>query len=791
MSPTRHAAVRRIAAGAAIAALALALLVRAADAAEPHRLRVSFTHGLSMRADTWATAKVSVVNPGPAGEFEVVGWDDGSTPRVLCRRAFRMPARSTMTLPLLMRPPVCEGLRFELRQGDRVLASERFRKPVFVSPYDLFVVGVATGERSFGASAPRDRATKIRFHNNITQWDLPERWFGYDLADAVAVAGLPENGITTAQREALRQYVAAGGILVLSPGDTADWLLDDTFDPLNPAEVIGRRMLEDLAPLTDVFGPWPGAPARIPMWEVRPLRGDVLLQAGQSPLAAAAPYGAGEVLFVALDLTHKDIQSWHGLGLFYRRLLSRRDPLNRVGQTQLRTAAPDLLMGLVGARVAGTWLIGLLLATNLALVIGALAWMRRRGRVELGFLIACAVAPVFALGACELGRALGGVSETTVGVIAVARSTAGSTAARVTSLAGVVSPGGVECDMRVPYDATAAFWPVQPEAYVSGDLPMEGAPVSFTDEDVKMLSGIKLPPRWLLPVESVRCDDSFGQVDGVAVPGPKGIAVRVRNRTRQTLRRPFVVCNRSVRAVEDLSPGEEAEVTLDSGAALATPLDFSHELVKDERSLLRHRIVAALLERPFAFQYDNHVRLYAWLDDPARAANVHVKAGNDRADRRAEALWIVDLPWSAGGGGGMLLPKGSLRMTPAEPQTPFYGNGRWRPVLTGLQASIEFRVPTAVRRLAPTRLTLFLSTSGRRMDRSFRLWNRRSEKWDVITMPGDRVDVPDPAAYYDPADGAVKAKVRLAAPADEDLGSTHERLTRIKELDAEIEGRMP
>jgi len=779
-------------------ALAVAALLVGAGPAHARRypvLRVSFGYSRKAKADCWVPSRVTVTNnENRPQSYTVVAYDNSTLPRTLAQRRFTVPARSMKTLRLYVRPPTCERVTFELRQGERVIATANVT-PWFLSPRDGFVLAFGAGEGALSVPADRERESqgkRLVFLNVGDPQMLPERWMGYDTLDAVALNPVGAEELPPAQRRALVAWVRRGGLLILTATERSEWLANGFLTDLSPVEVLGRRWLHDFSSLTRAFGPWQNPPVRIPLTEARPLDGEVLLRAGQLPLVVARDEGAGRVVFVGFDLSNDFVRRWEHLEGFYWWLLRQRDATGALGQTRLRQEAPTLLMAMMGARVVSRGTIAVWLGVYLLLFVAGYIFARHRGRPELAWPLGLGVAPLFAVAVYLAGGALSGVMGASAASLSLVRTGPGDRTATVQSLVGLLSPEGASCEIGLPHDASAFFWPVPP---APADREQVGATAGGMDlmlRDVLRLRGVRLAQRFMLPIEVVRCVPDFGRIEGRATPGPDGIEVRVTNASPHTLRDPFVVFNRNVAALEDLSPGESATVRLTRATALATPKAFSHALVKGEKELRRDRVVKALFSRRYEALADTAVRFFGWVEPAAVNGDLEVDGLARPLDRREEALWSVRLPWTAPpAGAGVLVPKGAALALPTAPQMPYYRRGQWEPIVGTLHLTLDFQVPWLVRDLHPRRITLFLGVGGAAARTELAVWNRRTGTWDEVERAGREVALERPRDYYAPGSGTVRVRV-LAAPVVTLAETTvRERLPWIEDLDVEMAGVLP
>jgi len=162
---------------------------------------------------------------------------------------------------------------------------------------------------------------------------LPNRWYGYEGVDAVAIAtGNPARitALTTggSQGDALVRWVTLGGRVLLCVGKEAPTVLAPESDlaRLVPGKLAPGGMMElrDAAPLEDFAAKKAESPEKVPSSDANPLRlnsprlidveGQVLLPTDPKqqdhPLIVRAPFHFGEVTLVTLDLDLPPLSRW-------------------------------------------------------------------------------------------------------------------------------------------------------------------------------------------------------------------------------------------------------------------------------------------------------------------------------------------------------------------------------------------------------------------------------------------------------------------------------------------------
>jgi len=246
---------------------------------------------------------------------------------------------------------------------------------------------------------------------------LPDAWMGYDAADAIILYSLDLENLSTPQRQALRNWVIAGGHLIFCFSGNAGMYQSAAPREWLPVTVSGTRELKGFGDLSKL----PGLQAGDPLDEhggvvarATPKPGSTVLYTqstpeGDVPLVVTAPEGYGRKTFVAMDLGNRPFRGWAGLGRLSRVLISMVErPSNAVGDDNALQRHVGNLSGR-GFRLPSFWIIGLFLAIYILLIspVNYLI-LRRLGRKEWSMITIPALVAIFSLGAYAVARSLHG-----------------------------------------------------------------------------------------------------------------------------------------------------------------------------------------------------------------------------------------------------------------------------------------------------------------------------------------------------------------------------------------------
>jgi hypothetical protein len=332
---------------------------------------------------------------------------DGTRSTVRSERPYQfLPGQQTRML-LYVKPGQLDA-DFVIRlvrdsEGRDEIAFQRFSTRYEADPLHPRQAIPATQELMVGLGPPIGLASVLTNRNlgqqpdheaNFVNLDsaapFPTRWYGYDGVDWLILStSRPEIfGVfspPSAQLAALKQWVRLGGRLLLCVGDHAQEMLgpDAPFADFVPGRFVGTKTLRPARafesyiaasePLPETRG---AAGGRLNIPQIADVRGRVEVQEGPDlPLVVRAPYGFGEVVFVAVDLDQPPFSRWSQRGRLVARLLGFADPSQPQDPVQQVYGFNDLsgqlragLDQFTGVKIAPFWLVALLIAIYIAFI---------------------------------------------------------------------------------------------------------------------------------------------------------------------------------------------------------------------------------------------------------------------------------------------------------------------------------------------------------------------------------------------------------------------------------------
>lgn len=176
---------------------------------------------------------------------------------------------------------------------------------------------------------------------------IPSRWIGFDAIDLVVLQDFPHSALTPNQITALRGYAASGGALLALGGANWQRLSTSPLADLWPVvpQSSNTASVSEMSLLVNRFARFPnmtgadrlgGAPVLVTRGALK--KGNrVLLGDKSAPILAANDFGAGQVLFLAVDPTQPPFLGWRGLERLWPdifRPTSRPAQIASLGETQ-------------------------------------------------------------------------------------------------------------------------------------------------------------------------------------------------------------------------------------------------------------------------------------------------------------------------------------------------------------------------------------------------------------------------------------------------------------------------
>jgi hypothetical protein len=158
--------------------------------------------------------------------------------------------------------------------------------------------------------------------------ELPGRWDALDAVDLIALRDVSLAPLRTEQMQALQQWLARGGHLLITGGP--DWTIytHPYWRELLPLKVTSMVEVTTLRPLEALVGVRAPEDIRLSILHAEAIDGKILARTDDHALLIAQKRGRGEVVFVAFDPGRAPFTAWDGTPMLWRALFRLDETLN-------------------------------------------------------------------------------------------------------------------------------------------------------------------------------------------------------------------------------------------------------------------------------------------------------------------------------------------------------------------------------------------------------------------------------------------------------------------------------
>jgi len=778
---------------------------KTANETAPNISRAIVGFSLRTRENTWTPMYMTIENPGPAADAEIVIGSqrmDGQRLPGLTRTKLRLPAKSTTDHISYVQEQCGQEYALELRVNDRLVDQRRIDSH-HLSPRRLFVLGLSTHGDGFTCDIRNDLTDmvgRVEFNNTYSMSRIPDRWQGLASVDAIVLGDRPEMGISVSQEQAVLDWVRAGGILILCPAVADDRYDGALFADISPVRVVGRKKVRSLAPFEAKYGAIDWKDTRIHVSETQLIDGKVHMQIDQLPLMISRREGLGVVVFVAFDISAKPVSAMRNMMFFYQDLLALRGGLPKIEGTDLAGASSAKLDEIMGVRIPPLWILAVCLGVNFVVVALVLAWKSQRR--EIGFVILVIVAPIIALIINFIDAFSATTPHNSAGAIHVIQSASGESRCAGSGYHALFTKNEVRQDIRFPDEATcfpgALITKCQIDKNRKSAVAAFGGTVETNDSDLKSINQLHVRARAVSKFQTDFITRMDGPVHATASYNAEGISVEIANNSSKLLRHGFVLSNRNAIAIDDLSPGEKTRVQLDGGTSCGMMGAFSRTALKSKGDAQRDAIVRSLFAtKQISEIADTGALVCAWFDGmPDRVRPSGIEGAPQPG---TETLWIIHAD-AEQAGGEILLPKGAAAMRVKAMRGRLITNGAWAAVAGNSILDITFQAPESVRPIRAKRITLFFVTGQAPANVLLKAYNCETERYDVIApkspdgsatmrlLSKTSFDIPNPEDYLSNTSGEVRIRMQMQLASNTNVPTGSARQPIIEDFDIEIEG---
>jgi len=557
---------------------------------------------------------------------------------------------------------------------------------------------------------------------------LPERPEALRTLDLLVLTGIDTSSLTPRQQQALEQYVALGGMLVLGGGPDAKRVLSGIPPSLHPVSITGEVQLDELPSLKQftgesvkVNGPFPAAQSELhPQATLRLTEGDL-------PMIIEREIGHGIVYWLALDPALTPFDAWRGAENFWLNVVGSRAiyPFELPPDIAPRQLINnDLFYALQNLPVLDLPSLRLLLPLLFLyiLVLGPINYflLRRRKRLELAWVTVPLITIFFSIGVYGVGYYLRG-SDVVLNQITIVQAIPQSNHAYLRSMVGLFSPSSQTYNLSVSEETLLS--PLQ-QSFDFPDNSASNYDATFIQGTPAMAKEIAVT-QWSmksLMAESLLTGgyefDSDLQIKNQQVRGT------ITNQSDQMWEEVAVVFGNQFTKLGDIAPNTSQEVTLPIRQDQQfNPSDITWQLIDNtfdnsetsRRNETRRQVLSSLYNNQYSLQGIGQINhsapmLLAWTNQAPNPVTL------SPADRRAPTsiattLLYAELPLSFAAG-EVSLSRGTIPSRLIEHDGSYCYLGRTSLDLNFRKAVIQFELPNDLIHIDPSELSIYIETDG-------------------------------------------------------------------------------
>ena len=724
----------------------------------------------------WLPLRVSVGNSGGDldAELRALITSGGASTAYVAPAPLPAGAQKDIELYVLL-PSFARNVTVDLLADDQVLKSATI--DVRAMRNVTYVVGVVASDASaYSLMESMELATAHRTVSTASfpLRDLPDRPQALRTFDALVLGDVDTQPLAPAQAEALRQWVAAGGRLIVAGGPGAERTLAGLPPELAPASV-ERDTARDLVALAGFAGTGTGGiEGEFSAAYPDAAFGHVLAGAPDRPLVAERRVGQGWVTYLAFDPALSPFSAWAGMRAVWATLLAPGAvyPSNLPPDVSPAQMAAQrlvyVLTNLPSLELPSIRWLAILLGVYI-LLVGPVNYLvlRRLRRLERAWVSIPVLTFVFAGCAFGVGYGLRG-NDVILNQVSTIQRTAAGSPALIRTYVGVFSPARSTYSLQVQDGALVAPLVSEPDRFggpfeATGMTILNGEPALVRDLGINQwamqsFQAERYAPsgEWDLKADLRYQDD---RVEGV-----------VRNPTPYDLSDVVIVAGSRFARLGDIPAGGEIKVdtALQGAANGASPFPyalFEEQMrtagvggVSREITLKQNLLEGFFNQDPGISNVSVGLTVFGWL----KASPIHVSLLRGEAGHQETSLLLVTTPLDLGGT-EVTLPPGLLQPRLVDSQSEagqcgpggrlFVGNG---------DATAEYLVPAGLLDATVTRLTFTVGSDSDPApalpEASLYDWPARS--WVALPSLAIGANVVDePARFVNASDGAVRLKL--------------------------------
>lgn len=499
-------------------------------------------------------------------------------------------------------------VRVEVRSGRTVVFQEEVRP----HPVESLVVVLSRVREGVGAvGSPPPVVVYVR------EEDLPVHPWAYEGVRLLVIHDLSSRRLDEDRRRALLSWIAQGGRVLISTGESLGRIDWEPLQSVLPAIPTSTRYIPPRALAArygEVF------PHPLPVAQLMRLPGStVSLSEGGIPLMAERPLGRGRVVMWAFDYLDPSFLRWPGRFSLWKEVLQDPPRLRRI-------LIPEVTEILPSSQPLPR---GVLLGLGLGMIsyIGVICWLMRRFAPLHGWWLGLLLAAIVFSGGFWTGSAVLRSRSVSLAWATTLEAEGESRVAVLSSYLRWIGPPGRRNEILLP--KAFSFLRLLPPGSIE---------VKVEPEGVRVQTSGRLTTLEMTGIAPLPFDGWVQEVRGA-------LEVWVTNRLSQALEDPLLVFQGNVQRLPSLPPGEGRWLT-SSGRWL--PFDFAG----DERALGQTPSEIGLLRWTFprlsgsaTIEERGVPFLLGWIDPHALGVDLSTEPPSLWGKPPGRVLLILQLPW--------------------------------------------------------------------------------------------------------------------------------------------------
>lgn len=612
----------------------VALLVPPAQAQTNNAITITVQAGFDQayHVGQWFPLRVDLANNGP----DVRGTVRWTFPSQLDESTFAysidLPrgAQKRISMAVFANGYLRNGRISVFNEGN---AQPVAQQDVLIQPLDqtTFLTAVASSDPTVLSSlatmqVPDFSSTRVQ---HIPLDILPDQATVLQSVDALFLHNTDLSTLGAGHIDALRAWVASGGVLVVSGGiDAARQTA--TLADLLPAQIGTDIVPGTLQPLGAIVGAntvGPGDAVSLNTVTLQP--GAQPLPASGSPLVIRQELGAGQVLLTTFDLAA--LRTWRDEATLWQTVIGAAKQSRPLVSPDVATSSGNILQTVIKSTnlmIPPVWaLIAFLLAY--ILVVGPLNYvlLRRFGRLEWAWGTVPLAVVLFAGLFYLVGLQVRG-NDSQIAQVSVIEGAENQDRGQATVFVGLFSPQRRTYNLGFPA-----------QSLVNETAPWSGS--SFDQSVIVVDDAAVQIPNIALDIGEARTFVAKHQVDmpfavrSALTVGPNGVGGTLQNTGNQPLVDALIVRGQSYQMLGTIAPGQETPIKIDS---IDNNYPWSVSLPQDDQ-FNRETLLTQTAANNTTVTNDQNVYLIVWSNDAA----IPLLLDNQPATQQALGMYVIRL----------------------------------------------------------------------------------------------------------------------------------------------------